>query len=226
MKYQTRTKTNCRILNVGPDPDAQRLLGELAQTEEGVSLEHVEVGSVALEMLRQLPESDLPSIVIIPFRLAILNCHDFISAMHSHEQLRAIPVLIWGPQIELWEMGQLYREGATSVLLGDFSAAHVDAVRNFCCAWMGVRPAATGQAAPELHKSGDRNAYGQSDHNVQLGTLFLWSGCISAACWVWSVLSVGGSYTLIELAPASIHTSLTCAGLFLLFHHDGRRVTK
>ena len=221
---KTHSKTNCRILNVGPDPDARRLLDELAQTEEGVSLQHVEVGSVALEGLKQLPESDLPSIVIIPFRFAILTSHDFLSGMQSHEQLRAIPVLIWGPQIELWEMGQLYREGATSVLLGDFNAAHLEAVRHFCRASAGVKPVVAGYTAPEAPKSSHRKADSQSD--VHLGRLFLWSGGISAVCWVCSVLRFGASYTLIELAPASIHTSLTCAGLFLLFQRAKRQVTK
>jgi CheY-like chemotaxis protein len=209
---------NCRILNVGPDPEAQRLLEELARTEDRISLQHAEVGSVALEALKQTSESDLPSLVIIPFRLAILNSHDFIAGMQSHEHLSAIPVVVWGPQIELWEMGQLYREGATSVLLGDFNAAQLDAIRDFCRAWGGLKPVVTTQSEPEAKQSNHPKAHKQSDRDARLGTLFLWSGGISALCWVYSALGLGSSYTLIELAPALIHTSLTCAGLLLLVH--------
>jgi|SRR5215469_3633900 len=221
-----RPRTNFRILNVGPDPEAQRLLGELAQTEEGISLHHIEVGSVALEFLTHLPESDLPSIVIIPFRFAILTSHDFILSMQAHERLSAIPVLVWGPEIELWEMGQLCREGATSVLLGDFSNPHLDAVRHFWRAWAGHKPVLTARSLPEVKKSIFQKDSRASDRDFRLGTLFLWSGCISAACWVWSVFRFGTSYTLIDLAPVSVHISLTCAGLFLIIHHVKPSVTK
>jgi len=97
-----------RILNVGPDSGVRSSLRELvAQTEGLVLLQHIETGSIALDILSKLPESELPHIVIIPFRLPILTSLDFISAMHSHQRLRSIPILVWWPEMEVQEIKQL-----------------------------------------------------------------------------------------------------------------------
>ena len=87
--------TPCRILNVGPDADVRRSLRELVQTE-GVLLQHIETGLLAFDELTKLQETELPDIVIIPFRLPILTAFDFISAMHSHQRLGSIPILVGG----------------------------------------------------------------------------------------------------------------------------------
>jgi len=215
---------HCRILNVGPDPDARRLLRELAQTEAGVLLQQIETGSDALDALKHLPESELPNIVIIPFRLAILTSLDFIFGMQSEERLSSIPVLVWGPRIEPWEMGQLYTAGAASVLLGDFDATHLNAMRNFCRSWTGLEPVVTVNSTDEARNPSSRKTDGQSFRDVRLGRLFLWTGSTSAAFWVWSVIQLGASYRLIDLLPIPIYASLTCAGLFLTVRRARRRM--
>ena len=91
---------------------------------DGVLLQQIETGSVALDVLKHVPDSELPNLVIIPFRLAILTSLDFISSVQPVERLGSIPVLVWGPRIEPWEVGQLYTAGAVGVLLGDFDATH------------------------------------------------------------------------------------------------------
>ena len=215
----------CRILNVGPDPDAHRLLLELAQNEAGILLQQIEFGSTALEILKQLPESDLPHIVTIPHRLAILTSQDFISAMQSDERLSAIPILVWGPRIEPWEMGELYKAGAISVLLGNFDATHVDAVRQFCYSRTSLKSVVTVNPVEVVTIPRPPENDGQNVRNVRLGTLFLWTSSTSSAFWVWSFVQARASYTLIDLAPVPIYTSLATAGLFLIFQHAKRRVS-
>ena len=83
---------HCRILNIGADSEAYRLLQELAQSEPLIRMQHQEMGSVALEHLLNLPESELPHLVLIPFRSPIVTSLEFTSAMHSHEQLRSVPI--------------------------------------------------------------------------------------------------------------------------------------
>jgi hypothetical protein len=76
----------------------------------------------------------------------------------------------------------------------------------------------------EVNRANSRKVDGQSDRDVRLGTLLLWTGCLSAAFWVWSVLQVRAYYQLIDLVPLPIYASLTCAGGFLIFHHTKRPV--
>lgn len=122
---------HCRILNIGADSEAYRLLQELAQSEPLIRMQHQEMGSVALEHLLNLPESELPHLVLIPFRSPIVTSLEFTSAMHSHEQLRSVPILIWGAEITAAEINELYKAGATSVLLGQLGKNHLEAVRRF-----------------------------------------------------------------------------------------------
>src|SRR5215470_9105699 len=102
----------CRILNVGPDEGVRRLITEALQADRVASVQHVETGAVALEILRSLPESKLPQIVVSPFHLPILKASDFISEMRSHPHLQSIPILIWGTAISPEEINRIPATGA------------------------------------------------------------------------------------------------------------------
>jgi len=213
--------TPCRILNVGPDADVRRSLRELVQTE-GVLLQHIETGLLAFDELTKLQETELPDIVIIPFRLPILTAFDFISAMHSHQRLGSIPILVWWPEMEEQEINQLYRAGAACVLLGQLDTTHLEAVRRFCRSWNGIEPVAM-NPSPEEISSTLRQADEQGDRNVQLGTLFVWTGCVSAVLWGWASLQPANSHQAVDLAPLPVYGSLACAGLSLMWGRSSGR---
>jgi len=124
-------RTFCRILNIGPDAGVKRLLGAFAQSDRSVSIDYLETGTIALDLLTKLRKSELPDIVIIPFRLPILNGRDFIIEMRSQQELEAIPIFVWGSEIPGNEIDQLYRAGATCVFLGQFNSVHLNALRQF-----------------------------------------------------------------------------------------------
>ena len=214
-----------RILNVGPDSGVRSSLRELvAQTDGLVLLQHIETGSIALDILSKLPESELPHIVIIPFRLPILTSLDFISAMHSHQRLRSIPILVWWPEMEVQEIKQLYQGGATCVLLGQFGTSHLDAVRRFCRDWTGIETAVTVNPSLRATSPISQQTGKEGGRNVRLGTLFVWTGCVSAALWLFGFLQFTSSYKVVDLAPLPVYASLAGAGLSLMWRRPDDEV--
>jgi len=214
-----------RILNVGPDSGVRSSLRELvAQTEGLVLLQHIETGSIALDILSKLPESELPHILIIPFRLPILTSLDFISAMHSHQRLRSIPILVWWPEMEVQEIKQLYQGGATCVLLGQFGTSHLDAVRRFCRDWTGIETAVTVNPSLRATSPISQQTGKEGGRNVRLGTLFVWTGCVSAALWLFGFLQFTSSYKVVDLAPLPVYASLAGAGLSLMWRRPDDEV--
>jgi CheY-like chemotaxis protein len=214
------TSVHCRILNIGADSEAHRLLQELVQSEPLIRLQHIEMGSTALEHLRNLPEPELPHIVLVPFRLPIVTSLEFTSAMHSHERLRSVPILVWGAEITAEQMSDLYRAGATSVLLGEFCKNHLEAVRRFGLGIDAVIPATTPITSLPANKPPSRKPVKRCHRDMPLGTLFVWTGCLCSALWVSAVIRFGSSYRLIDMAPVVVYGALACAGFSLIWRRS------
>jgi CheY-like chemotaxis protein len=212
-----------RILDIGPDSRVHRsLLGSLEVEGLGIP-QHIETGGIALDILCQLPESELPHIVVIPFRLPILTGVDFIVRMRSHERLRCIPIFVWGSHIPASEIDQIYIAGATCVLPGNFSAVHLDALREFCrngnCIDGGVpskQPAdgITSALSPTGEKAG---------RNTQLGALFVWTGCVSTALWIVAFLQLNTCHAVTDFVPLPVYAALASAGFSLMWSSSGNR---
>ena len=208
---------DCRILNIGADSEAHRLLQELVQSEPLLKLQHQEMGSTALEHLLNLPESELPHLVLIPFRLPIVTSLEFTSALRSNERFRSVAILVWGAEITAVQMSELYKAGATSVLLGEFGKKHLEVVQRFGLGIDALVPSTTPITAfLARHSSSPRCRH----PDVQLGTLFIWTGCLCAALWVCAVMRFGSSYRITDLAPALVYIALTCAGLSLMWRRS------
>ncbi len=203
----------CRILNVGPDPEVRSLLRDLVKTEGLVLLQHIETGSLALNALTNLPDVEQPHLVVVSFRLPVLTGLDFIRQLRSHQQLRSIDIFVWGPEIRADEIDQLHKAGAACVFLGEFDANHLEFVRRF------VR-IATGQelespTIPSSRVASTRpTASTKSDRDARLGTMFAWAGCLSAS--LWACASLGPSYHAVDLLPLPVYVALTCAGFVLM----------
>jgi CheY-like chemotaxis protein len=214
----------CGILNIGPDPGVRRSVSEALEADWLASVQHVETGSIALEMLHTLPDSELPDIIILPFRLPILKAIDIIAGMRTRQQLRSIPILIWGAQIPTDDIDQLHSAGAARVLPGEFSTTHLDALLNFSRNRM--RSEAAGGATRHRQRryaftSALLHASEKAVRNTRLGALFVWTGCISSVLWMCAFLHLGMSYTDSDLAPLPVYTALTLAGLSLMFVRVG-----
>jgi len=202
---------HCRILNIGPDPGVRDFLGALVQAVVQVQLQNIESGFIALEILRGLPESELPHIVIIPFRLPILNGLDFISGMHSNPHTQPIPILVWGPEIQEQQINELYRAGAACVLLGQFDLAHLEAVRRFCDKCIGSETATIMNQTLYAPRSASQSSE-RTNRNASLGTLFVWSACIAAGLWMCTL-----PHKDLDLTPLPVYASLACAGFSLMW---------
>lgn len=207
---------HCRILNVGPDSEVQCLLRQLLHTEELVSVQQVETGSIALDVLSRLPESELPHLVVIPFQLPILTGLDFIAAMRSHPQLRSIPVVVWGAEIQARVIDQIHKDGAAGVLLGHFGTAHVNALWQFCRKLTATDASVTKNPSQYAITFPSQRTGEQGGRDVRLGTLFVWTGCFSAVLWICAFLEFASSYKLIDLAPLPVYGGLACAGFSLM----------
>jgi CheY-like chemotaxis protein len=210
-------KHRCRVVNIGPDVDVRRLLTEFLKTYDCVSIRHIETGTIGLDILGNLPESDIPDIVIVPFRLPILTGLDFIVAMRSHGQLRAIPIIVWGPQMQVEEINEMYGAGATCVLPGKFNATHVDGLKRFVFNTTGVSCNVAIQQKASRAVLKQRPERGRMvNGNARLGTLFTLSACVSIVLWMLAFLQFGNSYETIDLAPLPVYASLAFAGLSLM----------
>ena len=188
----------------------------LVQSGDPVLLQHIETGSLALDELLRLPRTELPNIIIISFRLPILTGLDFILAMRSNEDLRSIPIVVWGSEIRAEEIDQMHEAGAACVFLGEFDAVHLEAVRRYLGmpSSAAVGEAKTPRPSRETSKR-DRIATSRPDRDVQLGTMFTWAGCLPAVLWL--IAFLGGSYSRIDVAPLAVYAGLTCAGLVLMW---------
>ena len=214
---------HCHILNIGPDLDVHRSLMEFMEAEGLGTPQHIETGAIALGILGQLPEPELPHIVVIPFRLPILTGVDFIARMRSHERLRSIPIFVWGPHIPADEIKQIYTAGGACVFPGEFNSLHLEALRQFCRTWSGTetdlasdkpRPALT----TALLRTGEKAV-----RNARLGGLFVWTGCISTLLWLCALLLLGTSGPEADLAPLSVYAALVYPGFSLMGGHAGDR---
>ena len=202
---------HCRILNIGPDSGVRDFLGALVQAVVQVRVQHIETGFIALEVLSGLPESELPHIVIIPFRLPVLNGVDFISGMRSNPHTRSIPILVWGPEIPEQEIDELYRAGAACVLLGEFDLAHLEAVRRFCDKCIGGETATIMNQMLYAPRSASQSSE-RTNRNARLGTLFVWSACLAAGLWICSL-----PHGDLDLTPLPVYASLAGAGFSLMW---------
>ena len=208
-----RIALDCSILNIGLDSEVCRSLEKLL--EEGASLQHIETGTIALDILRELPESELPHIIVIPFRLPILWGADFVAEMRRNPQLRSIPVFVWGAHMRSEEIQKLYEGGASSVLPGDFNSLHLEALRQFCRNRICIEadlPRGKPRSEGIVHDSDPEPV-----RNARLGVLFLWTACISTVLWGCSLLQLGTTYSSADLAPLPIYGALASAGVSLMW---------
>jgi CheY-like chemotaxis protein len=212
------------IFDVGTDTDVQRSLGALLKAQASTSLEHIETGAMALESLLKVPDSELPQLVITPFRLPIMKGVDFVAEMRSQPRLREIPVLVWGAHITSEEINRLLAAGATEVIEGEFGSRHLHAVRQLCpqCFVAPLSDPASDKRRYTI-TSVLRDASEKAVRNARLGGLFVWTGCISAVLWILAFLQLGMSYTEADLAPLPVYAALTSAGFLLMLGRVGGR---
>ena len=203
----------CQILNIGSDSGIHGSLRALLEAEGLISVQHIEMGALALEILRKLPESELPHVVIVPFRLADLTALEFVTGMGSHQRLRSVRMVVWGSNVPAHMIERMYRAGAASVVLGQLNTTHLDAMRQFCrdCTETDVRRDERRNAiSPALLQSGEKGI-----RNARLGALFVRTGCISAALWMCSFLPGSRANKKLDFAALPVYAALTCAGFTL-----------
>ena len=186
------------------------------EAEGAGTVQHIETGGLALETLNGLPESELPDIIVIPFRLPVLTGIEFMVRLRSRERLRSIPIFVWGPHMEAGEIHQLYAAGAACVLPGQFSAGHLDALRQFCLNLIDAD-------APNdpADKSALRPRSEKAVRNARLGALFAWAGCVSIAIWMCGFLQAVTSHAA-DLVPLPLYAALASAGFSLMWKRSAR----
>src|SRR5260370_21840984 len=185
--------------------------------------QHIETGAVALDILSQLPEPELPHIIVIPFRFPIPTSVDFIARMRSHERLGFIPIFVWGPQIPADEIKRIYTAGGAGVFPGQFSSLHLEALRQFCRTWSGTETDLPSDKPQSAITIALLHTGKKAVHNAQLGRLFVWTGCISILLWIFTFLQLGTSGPEAELALLSVYAALVSAGFSLMGGHVGHR---
>jgi len=110
------------------------------------------------------------------------------------------------------------------VLLGQFGTSHLDAVRRFCRDWTGIETAVTVNPSLRATSPISQQTGKEGGRNVRLGTLFVWTGCVSAALWLFGFLQFTSSYKVVDLAPLPVYASLAGAGLSLMWRRPDDEV--
>jgi len=208
----------CRILNVGPDLNVRDLLEALVQSNEMALVRHIETGALALDQLVGSSEMELPDVVIVSFRLPVLTALDFAGEMHSHEHLRSLPIMVWGPDIAPDEIDQMHKAGVACVFVGEFDATHLEYVRRFLRLSHKAIDETVNLPEPTQGTSRSRKtALEKFIGDAQLGTMFTWAGCAPAALWL--IAFVGRSDHAVDLLPLPVYAALICAGSILISSH-------
>jgi CheY-like chemotaxis protein len=109
------TETGCRILNICESEPEYLLLRRAFEGEPRLLLERCESGIAALNDLRERRASDLPDVVVIPWRLPMLTSREFIDEMKADERLSAIPIIVLA-DVSGNEASDLRDAGAACVL--------------------------------------------------------------------------------------------------------------
>ncbi len=191
------------------------------QTEERVSVQYLETGSVALDILSRLPQSELPDIIVVPFRLPVLTGFDFIAMIRRYERLRNVPVFVWGAEIQPGDIEQMYQAG-TACLPGYFGPTHLDVLRQVCRKRNATAARMSKERSLNATKASAQRNRGSADRDLRLGMLFAWTGCISAVLWVYALLQLGTPRLEDNLAPLTIYAALESAGLLLMLRPAGQ----
>lgn len=211
----------CRILNIGPDSGIQGSLRIQLEAEGLISLQHLQTEARALNVLHKLPESELPHIVLIPFQLPVAKTLDLIESMRSHQRLRPVRIVVWGPNISSHQIDRIYEAGAACVLPGQFDMKHLDAMRVFCRICTAADQ--QGNQPRQVIKSSLLQSPEKGFRNMKLGTLLVLTGCISAALWMCSLLQIGRPGAKLDLMPLPVYAALACAGASLMWGADAGR---
>ena len=185
--------------------------------------QHIETGAIALDILSQLPESELPHIIVIPFRLPILTGVDFIVRLRLHERLRSIPIFVWGPQIPADEIERIYTAGGAGVFPGQFNSLHLESLRQFCRTWSCTETDLPSNQPRSAITTALLHTGEKAVRNARLGALFVWTGCISTLLWICALMQLGTSGPAAELVPLSVYAALVSAGFSLMGGHAGHR---
>jgi len=213
----------CRIFNIGPDSGGHRSLLGALEVEGLGTTQHIETGAIALGILCQIPEFELPHIVIIPFRLPILTGVDFVVRMRSHERLRSIPIFVWGAHIPAGEIDEIYTAGAACVLPGHFNTTHLNALRQFCRNSRYIASDVPSNQPTDGIASALPHTREKAVRDVPLGALLVWMGCISTALWICAFLKLNTSYAVADLVPLPVYAALASAGFSLMWRRTGNR---
>jgi CheY-like chemotaxis protein len=204
----------CRILNIGLDSGIHGSLKTQLEAEGLISLQHIDMEVLAISVLRQIPASELPHLVLVRHQLPVTTTLDLIAQMRSLPRLQAVRILVWGSSIPSHQVDWLYRAGAACVLPSQLNLKHLDIMREFSR----VCTEAGGQKKEPRHAiAAPLLTYGEKDvRNVKLGALFVWTGCISAILWMSSFLQLARSSTRVDLMPLPVYAALAWAGISLI----------
>lgn len=82
-----------KILTVDDDEDLRNSLSELLSLE-GFETVWAKNGQVALDYMLNIPESELPDLVLLDYMMPVMNGQAFVEAKGRYEKLSGIPVVV------------------------------------------------------------------------------------------------------------------------------------
>ena len=105
------------ILLADDDKEDQLILtdsfNEIGQAD---AIHFVDDGELLIEYLRQLPETELPSLIVLDLYMPRMSGTETLSALKASELYRHIPVIIYSTSVNDHEMNKCLETGAVAYI--------------------------------------------------------------------------------------------------------------
>lgn len=116
-----------RILLADDDPDDQDFLVQaIRELNQPVSMKCVSDGREVLGCLSSLDEKDFPDLIVIDYKMPILNATDVLQKMGEEPRFRNIPVIVWSTSNQPEHIRQCLECGAVQYFTKPSSQAELE----------------------------------------------------------------------------------------------------
>jgi CheY-like chemotaxis protein len=114
---------SCYILLADDDMEDQSLLKDLLlELDPTKKIDSVSDGGAVLDYLHRCPDADLPCLIILDFKLPVMNADEVLDALASDLRYKEIPKIVWSTSNQQSHVNTCLQRGAKAYFTkpGDF----------------------------------------------------------------------------------------------------------
>lgn len=104
-----------KILLADDDPEDQEILEDAIRKLEPVAQMHMmENGKEVLEFLAHCPDRELPELIILDYKMPVLNAVEVLELINQASRLKSIPKVVWSSSRQPEHVQNCMEKGAAS----------------------------------------------------------------------------------------------------------------